>query len=88
MPRFNVITEDYGNNKMLVKDILSSKKICISYEFFPPKLENDWDGLFQTISDLIPLDPAYVSVTYGAGGSTRDGPMNFWCASRKKPILP
>ena len=57
---------------MLVKDILHSQKICISYEFFPPKLEEDWDRLFQTISDLIPLDPAYVSVTYGAGGSTRD----------------
>lgn len=57
---------------MLVKDILNSKTTCISYEFFPPKLEDDWDRLFQTISDLIPLDPAYVSVTYGAGGSTRD----------------
>ena len=57
---------------MLVKDILNSQKICISYEFFPPKHEEDWDRLFQTISDLIPLDPAYVSVTYGAGGSTRD----------------
>jgi methylenetetrahydrofolate reductase (NADPH) len=57
---------------MLVKDILHSQKICISYEFFPPKYEEDWDRLFQTISDLIPLDPAYVSVTYGAGGSTRD----------------
>ncbi|MBW2521986.1 MAG: methylenetetrahydrofolate reductase, partial [Deltaproteobacteria bacterium] len=57
---------------MLVKDILQSKKTCISYEFFPPKLEGDWDRLFQTISDLMPLEPAYVSVTYGAGGSTRD----------------
>jgi methylenetetrahydrofolate reductase (NADPH) len=57
---------------MLVKDIINSKKTCISYEFFPPKLEKDWDRLFQTISDLIPLEPAYVSVTYGAGGSTRD----------------
>ena len=57
---------------MLVKDILNSKKTCISYEFFPPKQEDDWDRLFQTISDLMPLDPAYVSVTYGAGGSTRD----------------
>ena len=57
---------------MLVKDILNSQTTCISYEFFPPKLENDWDRLFQTISDLMPLEPAYVSVTYGAGGSTRD----------------
>jgi len=57
---------------MLVKDILNSRRTCISYEFFPPKKEADWDRLFQTISDLIPLEPAYVSVTYGAGGSTRD----------------
>ena len=57
---------------MLVKDILNSPITRISYEFFPPKLANDWDMLFQTISDLIPLEPAYVSVTYGAGGSTRD----------------
>jgi methylenetetrahydrofolate reductase (NADPH) len=57
---------------MLVKDILNTKKICLSYEFFPPKLKEDWDRLFQTIPDLISLEPAYVSVTYGAGGSTRD----------------
>ncbi len=68
----NLITKSTGYNKMLVKDILNSQKICISYEFFPPKHEEDWDMLFETISDLIPLDPAYVSVTYGAGGSTRD----------------
>ena len=44
----------------------------MSFEFFPPKAEEDWDKLFQTISDLMPLGPPYVSVTYGAGGSTRD----------------
>ena len=44
----------------------------MSFEFFPPKAEKDWDKLFQTISDLMPLRPPYVSVTYGAGGSTRD----------------
>jgi methylenetetrahydrofolate reductase (NADPH) len=68
----NINMPENGNPNMLVKDILNSKKTCISYEFFPPKLERDWDRLFQTISDLIPLEPAYVSVTYGAGGSTRD----------------
>jgi methylenetetrahydrofolate reductase (NADPH) len=57
---------------MLVKDILNSTKISFSFEFFPPKLEEDWDNLFQTIADLMPLKPACVSVTYGAGGSTRD----------------
>ncbi|OGR03239.1 MAG: methylenetetrahydrofolate reductase [NAD(P)H] [Deltaproteobacteria bacterium RIFOXYD12_FULL_50_9] len=57
---------------MLVKDILDSTKISFSFEFFPPKLDSDWDNLFQTIADLMPLKPTCVSVTYGAGGSTRD----------------
>lgn len=57
---------------MLVKDILNANKISFSFEFFPPKAEKDWDKLFKTIADLMPLKPAYVSVTYGAGGSTRD----------------
>ena len=43
-----------------------------SFEFFPPKDEQGWERLFQSISELMPLKPAYVSVTYGAGGSTRD----------------
>jgi methylenetetrahydrofolate reductase (NADPH) len=57
---------------MLVKDILDNTKISMSFEFFPPKAEEDWENLFKTISDLMPLTPPYVSVTYGAGGSTRD----------------
>ena len=57
---------------MLIKDILNTKKISFSFEFFPPKTRSGWDKLFHSISDLMPLKPAYVSVTYGAGGSTRD----------------
>jgi methylenetetrahydrofolate reductase (NADPH) len=57
---------------MLVKDILDNNKLCMSFEFFPPKSEGHWEKLFTTIADLMPLAPPYVSVTYGAGGSTRD----------------
>jgi methylenetetrahydrofolate reductase (NADPH) len=57
---------------MLVKDILNRNQISFSFEFFPPKTDKGWESLFATISDLEPLKPAYVSVTYGAGGSTRD----------------
>ncbi len=57
---------------MLVKNILGENRISFSFEFFPPKGESDWDRLFHAISELMPLKPAYVSVTYGAGGSTRD----------------
>lgn len=57
---------------MRIKDVLSSKKTSFSFEFFPPKTEAGFDSLFANIRELIPLDPSYVSVTYGAGGSTRD----------------
>lgn len=57
---------------MLVKDILNTERTSFSFEFFPPKTEKGWGSLFETISDLEPLKPAYVSVTYGAGGTTRD----------------
>lgn len=43
-----------------------------SFEFFPPKTEEGEANLFEAIEQLVPLDPAYVSVTYGAGGSTRE----------------
>ncbi len=58
---------------MLVKDILeSATKPVFSFEFFPPRKTEDWEKLFHTISELIPFNPSYVSVTYGAGGSTRN----------------
>jgi len=41
-----------------------------SFEFFPPKTDEGVKALFQTVEALRPLAPAYVSVTYGAGGST------------------
>src|SRR3954452_5794471 len=43
----------------------------LSFEFFPPKTEAGFTQLYQTIDELHPLKPSYVSVTYGAGGSTR-----------------
>ncbi|WP_408904580.1 methylenetetrahydrofolate reductase [NAD(P)H] [Nguyenibacter sp. L1] len=46
--------------------------IGVSFEFFPPKTEKMADGLRQAVAGLAPLGPRFVSVTYGAGGSTRD----------------
>ncbi len=57
---------------MLVRDILERRRPSFSFEFFPPKTPEGWDGLFGTIADLMPLKPASVSVTYGAGGATRE----------------
>lgn len=72
---------------MLVKDILKNQKITVSYEFFPPKNENDWDDLYKTISRLMPLKPSYVSVTYGAGGTTRDKTHNLVTKLQKETDL-
>ncbi|MEZ0268445.1 MAG: methylenetetrahydrofolate reductase [NAD(P)H], partial [Phycisphaerae bacterium] len=44
---------------------------AISFEFFPPKNEAGWAQLYSAIGELHALKPSYVSVTYGAGGSTR-----------------
>ncbi len=46
--------------------------IAVSFEFFPPKSEAMGETLWQSIQTLAPLHPRFVSVTYGAGGSTRE----------------
>jgi len=62
---------------MLVKDILACTRPSFSFEFFPPKTEPGWERLFQNIAALMPLCPSWVSVTYGAGGSTRENTHNL-----------
>ena len=47
-------------------------KISVSFEFFPPKTDEMEARLWETVTRLEPLTPNFVSVTYGAGGSTRE----------------
>ena len=56
---------------MRIRDILSVSEPCFSFEFFPPKTDDGVKALFDTVSALRSLEPGYVSITYGAGGSTR-----------------
>jgi methylenetetrahydrofolate reductase (NADPH) len=56
---------------MRIDQVLSRGQPTISFEFFPPKNETGFQQLYKTIDELHPLKPTYVSVTYGAGGSTR-----------------
>jgi methylenetetrahydrofolate reductase (NADPH) len=56
---------------MRIDQILGKGEPTVSFEFFPPKTEEGFGSLFRTIEDLRPIKPSYVSVTYGAGGSTR-----------------
>ena len=57
---------------MHISEVLGHHDPAISFEFFPPKTERASEELFNSISALMPLKPAYVSVTYGAGGTTRE----------------
>jgi methylenetetrahydrofolate reductase (NADPH) len=52
--------------------LASNNRPTFSFEFFPPKTEEGERNLFEAIAALRPLQPDYVSVTYGAGGTTRD----------------
>ena len=57
---------------MRIDEILKREEPCFSVEFFPPKSDEGRATLFETVEDLSKLNPDFFSVTYGAGGSTRD----------------
>jgi methylenetetrahydrofolate reductase (NADPH) len=56
---------------MKIKDLFATGKPVFSFEFFPPKDDAGIVALFETVTSLKELNPSFVSVTYGAGGSTR-----------------
>ncbi len=56
---------------MRIDPIFGQGKPAVSFEFFPPKTDAGWAGLYGAIAELHAIKPSYVSVTYGAGGSTR-----------------
>src|SRR5262245_47528616 len=62
---------------MRISDILAKKNPIFSFEFFPPRTDEAAAQLEKTIADLGPLEPDYVSVTYGAGGSTREKTLDI-----------
>ena len=62
---------------MRIDEIIASQGPTFSVEFFPPKSEEARGQLYATARELSPLDPDFVSVTYGAGGSTRDGTVEI-----------
>jgi methylenetetrahydrofolate reductase (NADH) len=57
---------------MRIDEILAGDGPVFSFEFFPPKTPAGEENLYKALSELRELQPAFVSVTYGAGGSTRE----------------
>src|SRR5471032_3024368 len=57
---------------MHIQDIFAQHRTTFSFEFFPPKTDAAAEDLFRNIVSLQELHPSFVSVTYGAGGTTRE----------------
>ena len=55
---------------MKIKDLFGQKKVTISCEIFPPKKDTAFSGIFETVDAIQSLGVDFISVTYGAGGST------------------
>src|SRR5689334_16563407 len=62
---------------MRIDQILASTRPVFSVEFFPPKTEEGRETLFETVDVLRQLGPSFFSVTYGAGGATREGTVEI-----------
>tara|TARA_R110002110_G_scaffold85816_2_gene223421 strand:- start:4837 stop:5739 length:903 start_codon:yes stop_codon:yes gene_type:complete len=62
------MTSDTDNPEQAATD----RAFSVSFEFFPPKTPEMEVSLWDTVCDLAPINPSFVSVTYGAGGSTRE----------------
>ena len=63
---------------MRIRDIYAEKRFGLSIEIFPPKTPEGDESLRQTLRELTPFSPAFVSCTYGAGGSTSKRTVQ-WC---------
>ena len=69
---------------MRIDEILASRRPVFSVEFFPPKTEEAKAELLETARSLRELEPDFVSVTYGAGGSTREGTVEITRALKEE----
>lgn len=65
----------------------ANRRVKVSFEFFPPKNGNMESQLWESISRLAPFQPEFVSVTYGAGGSTRQPTLNTVARIRAETTL-
>ena len=72
-----------------ILDIFKQLRATFSFEFFPPASDEAADDLFTSIREMEPLKPSFVSVTYGAGGTTRDRTGNLVLRiERETPVTP
>jgi methylenetetrahydrofolate reductase (NADPH) len=72
---------------MHIRDIFAQQSTTFSFEFFPPKSAEAAENLYANMRELEPLRPSFVSVTYGAGGSTRELTRDVVVKLKKETML-
>lgn len=72
----------------MTREIYELKKPSFSFEIFPPKGTNDLSGIYATIDALASLSPDFISVTYGAGGSSRENTVEIASVIQNKYNIP
>lgn len=69
---------------MKLRDIIGKDKVTVSFEVFPPKTQTNYEAMFDAAMGVAALKPDFMSVTYGAGGSTRENTVKFADAIQSK----
>jgi methylenetetrahydrofolate reductase (NADPH) len=69
---------------MKIGNLFGGGKATLSFEVFPPSREGNLDELYQAIGELVELNPDFISVTYGAGGGTREKTVEIASTIRSK----
>ena len=69
---------------MKLRDIIGNDKVTVSFEVFPPKTQMNYESVFDAAMGVAALKPDFMSVTYGAGGSTRENTVKFADAIQSK----
>jgi len=69
---------------MKIGNLFGGDKTTLSFEVFPPSREGNLDELYQAIGELVELNPDFISVTYGAGGGTREKTVEIASTIRSK----
>jgi methylenetetrahydrofolate reductase (NADPH) len=66
-----------GGFDMLIREVLKKNEKGISFEFFPPKSPSQRKDFMAVVKELSTFNPLYISVTYGAGGTTQERTMEL-----------
>lgn len=84
----NSVVHPFVEVFMKITDIFRDRARVFSAEVFPPKRDGDLEGLFTAIEELKTIGPSYISVTYGAGGSTQSRTLDIAVRLRQTGLTP